>query len=160
MKDFTAWVSRTASSGHMQFGWGGCRRCSSQFGCDGGSTFADCVRGAAGVSMGAAIAQLNIERKEHETYREEPASRCCVHGRVHRHGCGEPKKPADATVAVEHKVIDPAKMEWGDPPPGLPAEVKAGVKHYAWASEETVIQINGERLFGIKHVIQPTIHGR
>ncbi len=30
--------------------------------------------------------------------------------------------------------------------------IPAGVKHYACTSKETVVQINGERLFGIKHV--------
>ena len=42
----------------------------------------------------------------------------------------EEKKKADASSvsAVEqHKVLDPADLQWGDPPPGLPAGAKLAV---------------------------------
>lgn len=46
-------------------------------------------------------------------------------------GVGAEKKGKDGgsgtTVAVEHKILDPANLEWGDPPPGLPPGAKAAL---------------------------------
>ena len=42
----------------------------------------------------------------------------------------EEKKKADAssvTAAEQHKIINPADLQWGDPPPGFPAGAKVAV---------------------------------
>ena len=44
-------------------------------------------------------------------------------------GAGE-KKKADAssvTAAEQHKVLSPADLQWGDPPPGFPSGAKVAV---------------------------------
>ena len=136
----------------------------------------------------------------------------------------EEKKKADAsdvTAAEQHKVLNPADLQWGDPPPGFPAGAKvavlsgdpkksgvytvrmhapagykimphthpaaemvtvisgtvylatgdkfdesaghamtagafttmpAGMKHFAWFTEDTIIQVHGEGPFQITYV--------
>ncbi len=138
-------------------------------------------------------------------------------------GAGEKEKTAASGVpaADHHEIVDPANIEWGAPPPGLPAGAKfavlsgdpgqkgvytvrlqapagykiqahthpttelitvisgachlgtgdkfdeskgdamaagsfaimpAGMKHYAWFTEETVIQVSGKGPFAIVYV--------
>ncbi len=133
----------------------------------------------------------------------------------------EKKEKSGGTAAAEHKMFDPANIEWGDPPPGLPPGAKsavlagdpkqkgiytvrlrapagytisphthptaemitvlsgtfhlgtgdkfdesaghamsagsfmvmpAGMKHYAWFTEDSVIQVHGEGPFRIVYV--------
>ncbi|MGI9087484.1 MAG: cupin domain-containing protein [Chthoniobacterales bacterium] len=136
-------------------------------------------------------------------------------------GAEKKEKMGGKEVAIEHKVMDPAGLQWGDAPPGLPAGAKiavlagdpgkkglfivrlkvpadykvpphthptaemmtvisgsfhvgaggtfdesageampaggftampAGMKHYAWSSEESIIQITSEGPFVINYV--------
>jgi len=44
-------------------------------------------------------------------------------------------------------------------PPGSFMAMPAEMKHYAWETEETVVQVHGEGPFAIENVTQPTTRG-